>query len=62
MGRPFICLRLTAAAFVILNPDRRQIARSVTARQLLGIALIGLDTVAGLDRYQGRCDHLALYT
>ena len=44
------------------NPDRRQIAGSVTARQLLGIAPVGLHTVASLDRDQGRRDHLALHT
>ena len=39
------------------NPHRRQIAGAITARQLLGIAAIGLDPIARLDRHQRGSDH-----
>ena len=45
---------------LIGNPDRSQIARSVTARQLLGITPIRLHPIAGLHWHQGWRYHVAL--
>ena len=45
---------------LVRNPDRRQIAGPVTARQLLSVAPIGLHPVASLNRHQSRRYHLAL--
>ena len=39
------------------NPNRRQIASTVAARQLLGIAAIRFDPVSGFDRDQRRRDY-----
>jgi hypothetical protein len=43
----------------IRHPDRRQIAGSVTARQLLGVAPVGLDAIGGLRRHEVRRDDVA---
>jgi hypothetical protein len=45
---------------LIGNPDRSQIARSVTARQLLGITPIRLHPIAGLHWHQAWRYHVAL--
>ena len=45
----------------VRHPHRRQIPRSVAARQLLRIAPVRLDPVPGLHRHQGRGDYLALH-
>ena len=45
----------------IRHPHRRQIPAPIAARQLLGIAPVGLDPIPGLHRYQRRGDHLALH-
>jgi len=41
------------------NPHRREVAGAITARQFGGVAAIGLDSVAGLDRDQRGRDDLA---
>ena len=46
----------------VRDPHRCQVARAVAPRQLLGVAPIRLDTVAGLHRYQGGRDDLAPHT
>ena len=46
----------------IRNPDRRQFAGAVTARQLLGVPAVGLHPLSGLGGNQGRRDHLTCHT
>jgi hypothetical protein len=46
----------------IRHPYRRQVSAPIAARQLLGIAPIGLHPVPSLHRYQCRGHHLALHT
>jgi hypothetical protein len=50
-----------AQGFVVLvgNPYRSQISTAIAARQLRGVAAIGLDPFAGLGRNQRWRDHLA---
>ncbi len=43
------------------DPYGREIAGTMTAREPLGVAAIGLDAVAGLDRHEGRGDDVTGY-
>ena len=44
------------------HPDRRQFARSITARQFLRIAAVRLHSISGFNRNQTRRNHLARHT
>ena len=66
-GAQLVLLRRLAGAHQIAqclvrrvrNPDRRQVAAAVAARQLLCVAPVSFYAVAGPHRYQRRRDHLA---